>query len=145
VQKVESIDTSGLVVEVEVSRNLLFVASGYPDEVAIYDVTNSRAPTLIGQLTPGGHVADMRVVGHRLHVALHEGFLSWVKCLAGLYCARGKDVQVFDISDPASPVELGSYDGEHHPAIDMAAHDGGHAVVRQKQGFVVYEAVSVGE
>ena len=111
----------------------------------VFDVTLATSPQLIGEISLNGHVAQMKIMGDELHVVFHDSFLSWIKCLSGLYCERGNEVKVFDVSDPSNAVELGAYNLMEAPAADMISFEGGHVLVRQKKGFSVFQSVDSGQ
>ena len=143
--KEETLSVPGMATHLEVLENRLYVAGAYPDVVRIYDVTLATSPQLIGEISLTEHVAQMKIMGDELHVVFHDGFLSWIKCLSGLYCERGNEVKVFDVSDPSNAVELGAYNLMEAPAADMISFEGGRVLVRQKKGFRVYKAVDSGQ
>ena len=130
---------------VELSGNLLFVSGGAADGIAVYDVTDPAAPMSVGWLAVGGNTAGMRVDGGKLHVTLYEKQSDWAKCSAGVYCGPGTIAAVYDISDIASPVDLGTYDPAEKPAAEMKSLKGGYVLVRMENGFKIYKAVSAAE
>ncbi|MDY0003097.1 MAG: hypothetical protein RBU30_17490, partial [Polyangia bacterium] len=96
---------------------------------------------LLGELTSGSVVEAMRVHGNALHLAEHAGD-DWQGCMTGRYCPMGAQVEVYDVSDAASPVLVGEYDGLASPAVHMVPYRD-HALVRTFDGFAIYQAVPV--
>jgi hypothetical protein len=86
------ISIPGFANNVDLSGNFAYVAAGSTG-LQVVDVTDRRAPRIVGSLDTPGNANDVRVVGHRAYVA--DG-------AAGL--------RVIDITNPASPVLLGSLD-----------------------------------
>ncbi len=86
------ISIPGFANNVDISGNIAYVAAGSTG-LQVVDVSDRRAPRIIGSLDTPGNANDVRVVGNRAYVA--DGS-------AGL--------RIVDISNPASPVPLGSLD-----------------------------------
>jgi hypothetical protein len=82
----------GFANNVDVSGNFAYVAAGATG-LQVVDVTDRRAPHIVGSLDTPGNANDVRVVGTRAYVA--DGS-------AGL--------RVIDITNPAAPVPLGALD-----------------------------------
>ena len=140
--KAATLSVPGLAVAVHVTANLLLVATALPHQIQLFDITNAKSPLLVGSIQLNDPVASMRPTGNKLHVALHEDLMSWLKCMVGVWCARGKEVHVFDITDRSQPVAVGSYDNTQTPAADMLSK-GPYVLERKRNGFVVLHAVAV--
>lgn len=82
----------GFANNVDVSGNFAYVAAGSAG-LQVVDVTDRRAPRVVGSLDTPGNANDVRVVGERVYVA--DGS-------AGL--------RVIDVSTPSSPRLLGAFD-----------------------------------
>lgn len=86
------ISIPGFANNVDISGNFAYVAAGSTG-LQVVDVSDRRAPRIVGSLDTPGNANDVRVVGNRAYIA--DGS-------AGL--------RIVDISNPASPVPLGSLD-----------------------------------
>jgi hypothetical protein len=82
----------GFANNVDVSGNFAYVAAGSAG-LQVVDVTDRRAPRIVGSLNTPGNANDVRVVGNRVYVA--DG-------VAGL--------QIIDVTNPANPILSGSLD-----------------------------------
>jgi len=82
----------GFANNVDVSGNFAYVAAGAAG-LQVVDVTDRRAPHIVGSLDTSGNANDVRVVGNRAYVA--DGS-------AGL--------KIIDITNPANPTLLGALD-----------------------------------
>jgi DNA-binding beta-propeller fold protein YncE len=82
----------GFANNVDVSGNFAYVAAGSAG-LRVVNVTDRRAPQIVGALDTPGNANDVRVVDNRAYVA--DG-------LAGL--------RIIDVTDPAAPVLLGALD-----------------------------------
>lgn len=82
----------GFANNVDVSGNVAYIAAGSAG-LQVVDVTDRRAPRIVGSLDTPGNANDVRVVGNRAYVA--DGS-------AGL--------RVIDITNPVSPTLLGALD-----------------------------------
>ena len=82
----------GFANNVDVAGNFAYVAAGSAG-LQVVDVTDRRAPRIVGALDTPGNANDVRVVGNRAYVA--DG-------------ASG--LRVIDVSNPAAPAPLGALD-----------------------------------
>jgi hypothetical protein len=82
----------GFANNVDISGNFAYVAAGSTG-LQVVDVTDRRAPQIVGALDTPGNANDVRVVGNRAYIA--DGS-------AGL--------RIIDVTNPASPVFLGALD-----------------------------------
>jgi len=82
----------GFANNVDVSGDIAYVAAGSTG-LQVVDVTDRRAPHIIGSLNTPGNANDVRAVGSRVYVA--DG-------TAGLH--------IIDVTTPSSPVLLGTLD-----------------------------------
>src|SRR6185369_10939319 len=94
----------GFANNVDVSGNFAYVAAGSAG-LRVVDVTDRRAPHIVGALDTPGNANDVRVVGNRAYIA--DGS-------AGL--------RIVDVTNPAVPVMLGSFDtaGEANDLVVVA-------------------------
>lgn len=106
----------------------------------IYALTTAQSPTLLGEVTVSAMVESMRVYGSALHVAEHAAGASWQGCINGHYCPPGRQVEVYDVSDPGTATQVGGYDDTLSPAVRLRAHRD-HALVRELDGFTIYQVV----
>ncbi len=131
ITSVGTFNTAGTAVGAAISGNLLFVADD--PNVAILDITNVAAPTLLGTFASVG-AQGVEIQGDLLYVAAGTSGLKIVNVtnpaapvLAGTfntpdiafdvavegdvaYVANGlTGLLVFDVSNPAAPVQIGSY------------------------------------
>jgi hypothetical protein len=139
--RVDQLTLPGQVTSLTVSANRLYVATRPDLRVRIYELTEEQSPALLGELISGSVVEAMRVHGNALHLAEHA-YDDWQGCMTGRYCPRGAHVEVYDVSDPTSPVLAGEYDDLANPAVHMVPYRD-HALVRTWDGFTVYQAVPV--
>jgi hypothetical protein len=86
------ISIPGFANNVDISGNIAYVAAGSTG-LQVVDVSDRRAPRIIGSLDTPGNANDVRVVGNRAYIA--DGS-------AGL--------RIIDITTPASPTLLGALD-----------------------------------
>lgn len=86
------ISIPGFANNVDVSGNFAYVAAGSAG-LQVVDVTDRRAPHIVGSLDTPGNANDVRVVGTRAYVA--DG-------TSGL--------QIIDVSNPSAPALLGTLD-----------------------------------
>jgi hypothetical protein len=82
----------GFANNVDISGNVAYVAAGSTG-LQVVDVSDRRAPRIIGSLDTPGNANDVRVVGNRAYIA--DGS-------AGL--------RIIDVTNPASPTLLGALD-----------------------------------
>jgi len=82
----------GFANNVDVSGNFAYVAAGSAG-LQVVDVTDRRAPHIVGALDTPGNANDVRVVGNRAYIA--DG-------LAGL--------RIIDVTNPVTPTLLGALD-----------------------------------
>lgn len=94
----------GFANNVDVSGNFAYVAAGSAG-LRVVDVSDRRAPHIVGALDTPGNANDVRVVGNRAYIA--DGS-------AGL--------RIVDVTNPAVPVMLGSFDtaGEANDLVVVA-------------------------
>ena len=86
------ISIPGYANNVDISGNVAYVAAGSTG-LQVLDVSDRRAPRIVGSLDTPGNANDVRVVGNRAYIA--DGS-------AGL--------RVIDVTNPASPTLLGALD-----------------------------------
>lgn len=86
------ISIPGFANNVDISGNIAYVAAGSTG-LQVVDVSDRRAPRIIGSLDTPGNANDVRVVGNRVYIA--DGS-------AGL--------RIIDVTNPASPTLLGALD-----------------------------------
>jgi hypothetical protein len=93
----------GFANNVDVSGNFAYVAAGSAG-LQVVDVTDRRAPRIVGSLDTPGNANDVRVVGNRVYIA--DG-------AAGL--------QIINVNNPNAPTLLGSIDtsGEANDVVIM--------------------------
>ncbi|MFC1482446.1 kelch repeat-containing protein [Myxococcota bacterium] len=138
-QVVDTIQPGGVVMDVAVSGTLLVVSTDSPRQVFLYEVLPYGSPVLLSQITPNKVVDGVRTNGHELHLSeLNNGQRN--KCSAGLHCPAGNQAEVFDISDPAAPVQIGSYNGNKVSSIHWKSQRD-LIYVRKMRGFRMFRAV----
>lgn len=98
-QLLDEIDLDGLAKEVFVSANTIYVATeNYSQELQIVDATNPANLQIIGGFDLPGNLrgTDIFVRGSRAYFATDDN-------------SAGSEFFIFDISNPSSPLLLGSY------------------------------------
>ena len=86
------ISIPGFANNVDVAGNFAYVAAGAAG-LQVVDVSDRRAPRIIGSLNTAGNANDVRVVGNRVYVA-----------------AGAAGLLIIDVTNPASPTLLGGLD-----------------------------------
>jgi hypothetical protein len=130
----------GVVTALSVASNRLFVALHPSNVVRIYELTEEQSPVFLSEVYAIGAVEAMRLLGTELHVSTHEGTQGWQGCISGRYCPPGTSTRVYEIADPATPEDRGSYDEVLSPATHLRQLQD-LVLVRTSDGFVAYRAV----
>jgi hypothetical protein len=134
---VDRLTLPGVVNAVATSPGRLYVATSPDGIVRIFDIADERSPVLLGELNARRPVEALFASGDLLHVAEHPG-LDPSPCPPGIsHCPPGTAVEVFDVSDPASPEKAGDYDGAANPAVHLRI-ERDRAVLRSGTGLQVY-------
>src|SRR5262249_29296678 len=133
----------GFANNVDVSGNFAYVAAGVAG-LQVVNVTDRRAPRIVGSLDTPGNANDVRVVGNRAYIADGPAGLQiidvtdptrpqWLGTLdtpgdaSGVTVANNlvfiadglSGLQIIDASNPAAPQQLGSF-GTSGPAQGVA-------------------------
>jgi hypothetical protein len=135
------LETSGDVLQVEVSETYAYVIKEDPSSLLVIDITNPASPWMVGSLEVTGDTwRGMQVIANRAYVVGYYAFWvidisdpaslkiagsvdlpNWGRAIAVVgelaYIANGEaGLQVIDISDPTSPWIVGSVDtpGQAH-------------------------------
>jgi hypothetical protein len=92
------IDAGGIVEELSWrdANSILAIATGTgggTEQVKLFNLLNPATPQLIHAFSPGSDIASIRIDGNRLYMADTD---RWI--------------YIYDITDPASPVPLGTFD-----------------------------------
>ncbi|MBM3134759.1 MAG: hypothetical protein FJZ89_05615 [Chloroflexi bacterium] len=100
--EVGAMETLGTVLDFYVAGNYAYVPHGHA--LQVINVSNPAAPLLVGIYYIPGYALYVKVVGAYAYV-------SWQVCgtIDGAYRCHG-GLSVVDVSDPAAPVEVGSYE-----------------------------------
>jgi hypothetical protein len=70
-------------------------ANSAGSEFYVFDVSNSAAPSLVGQLGLAGNPNDIAVLGNRAYIASSD---------------NGSELQIIDVTTPSAPALAGSFD-----------------------------------
>jgi len=82
---------------VAVFQDHVYVGDG--NDLLVVDISDRTSPTPIGKVSCPGRIEDIAVSGNRAYVGISDGRL-----------------RVYDISEPATPVLVGQYDGKGQSA-----------------------------
>lgn len=137
------IQMPGLAIHVAVHSTRLYV-SLVGGAVEIFDLATPAYPAYLGTIQAGGPVVGLRVHGYTAHLHLLEpGPGRLVSCLLGLRCHRGETVEVFDVGDPAAPVQIGDYNAQYSIPWAFVTTYGTRMLVPGGRGFEVHEITAL--
>ncbi|RMG12166.1 MAG: hypothetical protein D6729_16940 [Deltaproteobacteria bacterium] len=92
--------------------NYLYVLNTYRG-LQVIDLSDPDQPELVGMAEVYGRPVEMYVRDDRAYVVVSNYYTyAWMEDVVGVSGFRGSQIKVFDLSDPASPAELGSFDVE---------------------------------
>jgi hypothetical protein len=117
------------------------VATTLDSRILVADITRPLHPQVVAEIP-----TDWPVVSTAVHgTTLHAQKLDWrpsafVKCLVGVECSPGDDVEVYDIALRDDPTYSGAYLAGAACLPELGVK-GRYLVARSDDGFEVMEAV----